>query len=160
MSFPLATAEMAWDNKPNSLYTKNSFFVHKSLWFNLQLPDLANKYTGCLDIFEPWKIRNIFEYEYISCSIWYILIILKVIRCLPDILEHTLSWKEIRQLSGVEKWKTSQFVNEKMYMKTIYKFIKCNTGGSEWVLAEKREGRIRIIGYFSQVETTTLYNIR
>lgn len=43
------------------------------------------------------------------------------------------------------KLEKSQFVNEKMYTKVIYNFIKSNTGSSEWIMAGKREGGIRII---------------
>lgn len=47
------------------------------------------------------------------------------------------------------KLEKCQFVNEKIYMKTIYKLIKCNTGSSEWVMVEKRKGRIRTIEILS-----------
>lgn len=56
-----------------------------------------------------------------------------------------------------EKQEKSQFVNEKMYMKVIYNFIKCNTDSSEWIVAGKRKGLESLKSIFPQIETTTLY---
>lgn len=53
--------------------------------------------------------------------------------------------KEIREPSEIEKLKKSQVLAEKMYMKALYNFIKCNTSSSQWIAAGKREGRTGII---------------